>query len=82
MSPKAVLFTLGCVLAWFVLMPVVVIGGGFALLLYAILAELAAAISGKPGKGMDTAVAREIARRMCGGNGVASRSPRHLSSQQ
>jgi hypothetical protein len=60
MSLKAVPFTLGCVLAWFVLLPVVVIGGGFALLLYAILAELAAFIS----------------------NGVASRSHRHLSSQQ
>ena len=50
MSPKVVLFTLGCVLAWFVLLPVVVIGGGFALFLYAILAELAAFIRGKPSK--------------------------------
>jgi hypothetical protein len=82
MSPKAILFTLGCVLAWFVLMPAVVIGGGLALLLYAILAELAAFITGKPSKTLDTAAAREIARRMCGGNGVASRSPRHLSSQR
>jgi hypothetical protein len=82
MSAKALLFTLGCVLAWFVLLPVVVIGGGFALLLYAILAELAAFITGKPSKGLDTAVAREIARRMCGGNSVASRSARRLSSQQ
>jgi len=66
MSPKVILFTLGCVLAWFVLLPVVVIGGGFALFLYAILAELAAFITGKPSKALDTAVAREIARRMCG----------------
>jgi len=69
MSPKVVLFTLGCVLAWFVLLPAVVIGGGFALFLYAILAELAAFITGKPSKALDTAVAREIARRMCGGYG-------------
>jgi hypothetical protein len=82
MSPKAILFTLGCVLAWFVLLPAVVIGGGVALLLYAILAELAAFITGKPSKALDTAVAREMARRMCGGYGVASRSPQRLSSQQ
>ena len=60
------MFTLGCVLAWFVLLPVVVIGGGLALFLYAILAELAALITGKPSKALDTTVAREIARRMCG----------------
>ena len=47
MSPKVILFTLGCVLAWFVLLPVVVIGGGFALFLYAILAELAAFLTGR-----------------------------------
>jgi hypothetical protein len=82
MSPKALLFALGCVLTWFVLLPVVVIVGGFALLLYAILAELAAFITSKPSRGLDTAVAREIARRMCGGNGVAPRSARQLSSQQ
>ena len=82
MSPKAILFTLGCILAWFVLLPVVVIGGGLALFLYAILAELAALITGKPASSLDTTVAREIARRMCWGYGAASRSPRHLPSQQ
>ncbi len=58
MSPKTILFTLGCILAWFVLLPLVVIGGGFALLFYAILTELAALITGKPSQALDTAVAR------------------------
>ena len=52
MSLKAVLFSFGCVLAWFVLLPVVVIGGGVSLLLYAVLAELAAFITGSPSKSL------------------------------
>lgn len=82
MSPKSILFTLGCILAWFVLLPVVVVGGGLALFLYAILAELAALITGKPASAVDTTVAREIARRMCWGYGVASRSPGQLPSHR
>jgi hypothetical protein len=66
MSAKTILSTLGCVLAWFVLLPVLVIGGGLALFVYAVLAELAAIISRKPSTALDTAVAREIARRLCG----------------
>jgi hypothetical protein len=65
MSPKTILFSLGCILAWFVLLPVLVIGGGFALLSYAIFAELGALVTGVPSKTLDTSVAREIARRMC-----------------
>ena len=66
MSPKAILFSLGCLLAWFVLLPVAVIGGGTALLLYAILAELAVLITGQSSEAPDAAAARAIARRMCG----------------
>jgi hypothetical protein len=67
MSIKAVLFSFGCMLAWFVLLPSLVIGGGLALFAYAIFAELAALLTGTPSKSLDTSVAREIARRMCGG---------------
>ena len=67
MSIKAVLFSFGCVLAWFVLLPSLVIGGGLALFAYATFAELAALLTGTPSKSLDTSVAREIARRMCGG---------------
>ena len=44
--------------------------------------KLAAFITGKPSKALDTAVAREIARRMCRGYRVPARNPRNLSSQQ
>ena len=82
MSPKTILLTFGCILAWFVLLPVAVIGGGLALFLYAILAELAALVTGKPGKALDKEVARDIARRMCAGYGVPSQSPRRLPPPQ
>ena len=67
MPIKALLFSFGCVLAWFVLLPSLVIGGGLALFAYAIFAELGALLTGTPSKPLDTSVAREIARRMCGG---------------
>jgi hypothetical protein len=67
---KAVLIALGCLLAWLVLLPLLVIGGGVTLLAYAILAELGALILGDSAKALDTADAREIARRMCGGCGT------------
>jgi hypothetical protein len=66
MSLKAVLFSLGCVIAWFVLLPALVIGGGLALFAYAIFAELGASLSDNSPGTVDTTGAREIARRMCG----------------
>ncbi len=67
MSLKAVLFSLGCVIAWFVLLPALAIGGGIALFAYAIFAELGASLMGTRARTLDTTVAREIARTMCGG---------------
>ena len=78
MSLKAIFFSLGCVLAWFVLLPVVVIGGGLSLFLYAILAELGALATGDRSKAIDASAAREMASRMCGGYGVQSRRTRRL----
>jgi hypothetical protein len=78
MSVKAIFFSVGCVLAWFVLLPVVVIGGGISLFLYAILAELGALITGDRSKTVDASTAREMARRMCGGYAVQARSTRRL----
>jgi hypothetical protein len=74
MSLKAVPFLIGCVIAWFILLPVLVIGGGIALFAYATFAELGALLTGGPARTLDTAAAREIARRMCGG-GYAVRAP-------
>jgi hypothetical protein len=73
---KTILFSLGCLFAWFVLLPLLAIGGGAALLAYAICAELGAFLTGNTGKTVDTTVAREIARRMCGGHSVQPRNMR------
>jgi hypothetical protein len=67
MSLKAILFSLGCVIAWFVLLPMLVIGGGIALCAYATFAELGAFLTGTPARTPDTTAAREIAHKMCGG---------------
>jgi len=80
MSLKALVFFLGCILAWFVLLPLLVVAGGVALFAYAIFAELAAFVTGNPGKSLDTSAAREIARRMCLGYGVRARATRRYSS--
>jgi hypothetical protein len=63
---KAILFSLGCLLAWSVLLPLLYIGGGIALFAYAIFAEVGAILRGKTGKTVDMTAAREIARRICG----------------
>jgi hypothetical protein len=76
MSLRAILFSLGCLLAWFILLPLLVIGGGVALFAYAIFAELGAFLMGDAGKAVDTSAAREIARRMCSGYGVQPRNTR------
>jgi hypothetical protein len=76
MSLKAIFFSLGCLLAWFVLLPLLVIGGGVTLFAYAIFAELGAFLMGNSSKTVDTSVARETARRMCGGYDVHARNLR------
>jgi hypothetical protein len=79
MSCKTILFSFGFVLAWFVLLPLLVIGGAIALFAYAIFAELGAFLTGNANKTLDTSVAREIAHRMCGGYGAKARNTRrHL----
>jgi len=73
---KVILFSLGCLLAWLVVFPLLFIGGGIALFAYALLAELGALLMGKTGNTVDMTVARETARRMCGGYGVQARNMR------
>jgi hypothetical protein len=67
MSLKAIFYSLGCVIAWFVLLPMLVIGGGIALFAYATFAELGAFLTRSPARTLDTTAAREIAHKMCGG---------------
>jgi hypothetical protein len=81
MSLKTILFSLGCVLAWFVLLPLLLIGGGVALFAYAVFAELGAFLTGSHSKTLDSSVAREIARRMCGGYGVPARNGQRRPSR-
>jgi hypothetical protein len=78
---KAVLFPLSCIIAWFLLLPMLVVGGGIALFAYAAFAELGALLTNSPARTLDTTVAREIARKMCGGGygAKASGARRHYT---
>jgi hypothetical protein len=78
MSLKAILFWLGCLLAWFVLLPLFLIAGGALLCGYAVLAELGAIFMGVPSNTLDKSAAREIARRMCGACAVQARATRRF----
>jgi hypothetical protein len=73
---KTILLALWCLFAWFVLLPLLVIGGGVALFAVAIFAEVEALFLGNTGNTVDTATAREIARRMCGGYAAQARNMR------
>jgi hypothetical protein len=64
MSFKRVAFCLGCMTAWFVLLPLFVIGGGMALVTYAIFSEIGELLMGKR-PALETRDAREMARRVC-----------------
>ena len=74
MSLRAISFSLGCLVAWFVLLPLLLIGGGATLFCYAIFAELGVLLVGNP-KSVDSTAAREIARSICG-YGVQPRNMR------
>jgi hypothetical protein len=65
MSIKAIFYSFGCLLAWFVLLPAMVIGGGTALLAYAIVAEVGKRMFGKSDGSLESSKARAIAHRMC-----------------
>jgi hypothetical protein len=61
---KIVLGALGCLLAWLLLLPILLLGG-CVLLLVALLAELGALIAGGADSTLDAASARRIARDIC-----------------
>ena len=68
MSFKDVMFYLVCAAAWFILLPLLLIGGTIALVSYAVFSELREYLLGRTVKVLDNAAAREMARRMCLGN--------------
>lgn len=72
---RVVAFYLGCAAAWLILLPAFVIGGGIALIVFALLGELGEFLSGAR-KSPEVANAREIARRVC--MGYHSRSAARL----
>jgi hypothetical protein len=65
---KDVIFYLVCAAAWFILLPLFLVGGTIALVSYAVLSELREYLLGRTAKVLDNAAAREMARRMCLGN--------------
>ena len=67
MLVKEFLTGMGCLLAWFVVLPVLAILGGTALFLYATLAEITSLLTGTAPKVMDASVTRLTARRICAG---------------
>ena len=68
MSFKDVMFSLVCAATWFILLPLLVVGGTIALFSYAVFSELREYLLGRTAKALDNAAAREMARRMCLGN--------------
>ena len=68
MSLKNVFFYFLCAASWFVLLPVLVVGGAATLMGYAVLTEISGLVAGPAHRPMDRATARAAARRMCLGH--------------
>jgi hypothetical protein len=68
MSFKDAVFYLICAATWFILLPLLVVGGTIALVSYAVASELTEIFLGRSAKALDKKAAREIARRMCLGH--------------
>jgi hypothetical protein len=70
MSFKDVLFYLVCAATWSILLPLLLVGGTIALIIYAVFSELRENLPGRAAKAIDSdnAATREIARRLCIGN--------------
>jgi uncharacterized membrane protein len=62
---KNIVFFLGCILAWFIVLPILTIFGLIALVGYATVSQLANAARGRAAKTPDASTAREIARQVC-----------------
>jgi hypothetical protein len=67
MKLKTLVLSVGCVVCWMVLFPVIVIGGGVTLFLLAAATEYSHLISGRTGKSIDPSAAHEMAMRICFG---------------
>jgi hypothetical protein len=65
MSIRKIVFCVGCVIAWFILLPLFLVSGGLSLLAYALFGEISEVVIGRRKTAMDANAAREIARRLC-----------------
>ena len=65
MSLQRFVFSLGYVLTWLVLMPIVAIGGGVLLFAYAVFAEFTQLLTGRKDLRPDPTTARAMAERIC-----------------
>ena len=68
MSFKDAAFYLVCAATWFIILPLMLVGGTIALVSYAVFSELKENMVGSTVKALDKAAARETARRLCVGN--------------
>ena len=64
MSLKLFVSSLGCVIAWMVLLPIGLIGGGLALITYAVFAEMSARLIGTERNRIDPSTAHRMALQM------------------
>jgi hypothetical protein len=62
--------TLGCLIAWLVVLPALVILGGGALFLYASVAEITCLLTGTTPQAIDPSTIRLTARRICRGRPI------------
>jgi hypothetical protein len=68
MSSKYVLSSLGCAVAWLVLLPALLFIGGVTLTVYAVFTELSALFTHRAYDAIDNSTARKLAHRLCVGH--------------
>jgi hypothetical protein len=78
MKLKTLVLSVGCVVCWMVLFPIIVIGGGVTLFLLAAGTEFSHLITGTAGKSVDPSAAHEMAMRICFGYRARARATGRL----
>jgi hypothetical protein len=73
MLVRAIFVGGGCLLAWFIVLPMLAVLGGAALLLYATLAEISSWVTGNEPRTVDPSTLQTTARRICAGYSFSRR---------
>jgi hypothetical protein len=79
MKLKTLVLSVGCIVCWMVLFPLIVVGGGVTLFLLAAATEFSNLITGTSGKSIEPSAAHEMAMRICFGYRARARAPNRLS---